>query len=87
MDVFSDVLGLLKMKSTLYFRTAFHEPWGIRVPAFENVARFHFVHRGRCWVTVADETIALNQGDLIIVPHGGAHSIQNPVDAEIESLE
>jgi len=87
MDIISDVLGLLKLESTLYFRTAFHEPWGIRVPAFENVARFHFVHRGRCWVSVGGDTVQLNQGDLVIIPHGNEHTIHNPIDTPIESLE
>jgi len=83
----SDVLSLLQLKSTVYFRSAFHEPWGIGVPKFENVARFHFVHRGRCWVTVGENRIELNQGDLVIIPHGGAHTIHNPIDAPIETLE
>jgi len=87
MDIVSDVLDLLKLESSLYFRTAFHEPWGICVPTFENVARFHFMHRGRCWVSVGEEKITLNQGDLIIIPHGREHSIHNPVDAQIDSLE
>jgi len=87
MDIVSDVLGLLKLESTLYFRTVFYAPWGICVPAYENVARFHFVHRGRCWVSVGGGKIALNQGDLIIIPHGAEHSIHDPVDAPVESLE
>lgn len=89
MDIVSDVLSLFKLKSTLYFRTEFHGPWGIRVPAYENVARFHFVHRGRCWLSVGDndKKIPLHQGDLAIIPHGAEHSIFDPVDAEIQSLE
>jgi len=87
MDIISDILGLLKLESTLYFRTAFHAPWGINVPSYENVARFHFVHRGRCWVTVGEQKILLNQSDLIIIPNGFSHSIHDPIDARIESLD
>jgi len=87
MDIVSDVLSLLKLESTFYFRTVFYEPWGILVPSYENVARFHFVHRGRCWVSVDGEKITLNQGDLIIIPHGAKHVIHNPVDAKVETLE
>ena len=36
MDILSDVLGLLKLQGTLYFRTAFSPPWGVQVPAFEK---------------------------------------------------
>lgn len=89
MDIISDVLSLLKLKSTIYFRTEFHAPWGICVPAYENVARFHFVHRGRCWLSVggSDQKTLLHQGDLAIIPHGMEHSIFDPIDAEIKSLE
>ena len=77
MDLLSDVLALLKLQGTLYFRTEFSPPWGLAVPQFENVARFHFVHRGRCWLLVAgaDKPLLLEQGDLAIVPRGNAASI------------
>ena len=51
-DLLSDILTRLSLRGTLYFRTSFTEPWGVRVPAFSNVARFHFVHRGECVVRV-----------------------------------
>ena len=77
MDLLSDVLNHLKLKGTLYFRTSFTSPWSVLVPAFEKVARFHYVHRGRCLVRVADgaKPVQLEQGDLIIIPHGSAHTM------------
>ncbi len=33
------------------------------------------------------EKILLNQGDLVIIPHGAEHAIFDPVDAAISSLE
>lgn len=53
MDLLSDILLRLNLRGSLYFRTSFTSPWGVEVPAYENVARFHFVHRGRCLVRVA----------------------------------
>jgi AraC family transcriptional activator of mtrCDE len=75
LDVLSDILTRLSVKGTLYFRTSFTEPWGVKVPAFENVVRFHFAHRGDCMVRISDtgEQVALHQGDLIMIPHGAAH--------------
>ena len=38
LDFLSDILTKLSLQGTLYFRTSFTEPWGVQVPAFENVA-------------------------------------------------
>ena len=89
MDILSDVLGLLKLRGTLYFRTEFSPPWGLLVPAFENVARFHLVHRGRCWlaVTGVDDPILLEQGDLVIVTHGAEHQLSDPAATLTRSVD
>lgn len=77
LDLLSDILTNLSMRGALYFRTSFTKPWGVAVPAYENVARFHFAHRGSCLVKVAGVTIPvlLGQGDLIIIPHGSSHEM------------
>ena len=76
-DTLSDVLTKLSVRGTLYFRTAFTAPWGVAVPAYQNVARFHFAHRGDCMVRLpaTGETFLLAQGDLVIIPHGAAHDL------------
>lgn len=75
LDLLSDILTRLSLQGTLYFRTSFTEPWGVRVPAFRNVTRFHYVHRGEAQIRVdgSERTAALKQGDLAIVPHGRLH--------------
>lgn len=75
LDLLSDILTRLSLEGTLYFRTSFTEPWGVRVPAFRNVARFHYAHRGEALVRVEGQStpIFLARGDLAIVPHGAAH--------------
>ncbi|MDA4848159.1 AraC family transcriptional regulator [Hoeflea poritis] len=77
LDLLSDILTSLSMKGSLYFRTSFTRPWGVSVPSYENVARFHFAHRGNCLVGVhgVDEPVFLAQGDLIIIPHGASHDL------------
>lgn len=37
LDLLSDILTRLSLHGTLYFRTSFTEPWGVRVPAFRDV--------------------------------------------------
>ena len=77
LDLLSDILTHLSLKGVLYFRTSFTPPWGVAVPAYELVARFHFAHRGHCYVTIdpTGETVHLAQGDLIIIPHGASHAL------------
>jgi AraC family transcriptional regulator, activator of mtrCDE len=77
LDVLSDVLSRLAIRGTLYFRTSFTSPWGVEVPPFENVARFHYASRGECFVRIAgtSDIVSLAQGDLVIIPHGAGHSL------------
>ena len=73
-DVLSDVLDTVALKGTLYFRTDFSAPFAIGVPDHAEAARFHLVVQGQCHVMLpSGERVLLNQGDLILVPHGSAH--------------
>lgn len=77
LDLLSDILTRLSLRGTFYFRTSFTPPFGIQVPGFENVARFHFVQRGELKVHIpaSGETVRLKQGDLILIPHGAQHAL------------
>ena len=89
MDALSDILDLLKFKGSLYFTTEFTAPWGIQVPKYQNVARFHLASGGDCWVNVegADNPVLLSSGDMIIIPHGAAHTLSNALETPIVSLD
>ena len=75
MDLLSDILSRLQLQGTLYFRTSFTSPWSVKVPPFEHVSRFHFAHKGRCFVRVEQhsEPVFLEQGDLLIITRGAGH--------------
>ncbi len=77
LETLSDILSRLQLAGTLYFRTSFTSPWGVAVPDYENVARFHYAHRGECMLRIAEtgETVRVAQGDLVIIPHGAAHDL------------
>ncbi|MFT4999070.1 MAG: AraC family transcriptional activator of mtrCDE [Paracoccaceae bacterium] len=89
LDLLSDILINLSMRGSLYFRTSFTSPWGLAVPSYENVARFHFAHRGSCLVSVdgVSEPVSLEQGDLIIIPHGASHDLFCSLDAKDAILQ
>lgn len=77
MDLLSDILSRIKLSGTLYFRTSFTSPWSIRVPSYEKVARFHFAHKGRCLIRIdpSKPPVVLEQGDLVIITRGAAHTL------------
>lgn len=89
MDVLSDILDLLKFRGSLYFATEFNAPWGIQVPPYQNVARFHLATGGDCWVNVdgGGDAVLLSAGDMIIIPHGAAHTLSDQPDTPIVSLD
>ncbi len=88
MDVISDILSHMRLAGTLYFRTSFTSPWGVVVPPYEDVARFHFAHRGGCFVRVGDEPdlVPLEQGDLIIITRGATHTLFCDPKTESDAL-
>lgn len=79
MDVLSDILDTLRFRTCFYFTTDFRPPWGVAVPEFGNVARFHLVMSGTCWVRIGHDgtPFPLHEGDLILIPHGAAHILSD----------
>jgi AraC-like DNA-binding protein len=89
MDVLSDILAHLGLEGSLYFTTEFNAPWGIQVPSYRNVIRFHFVVRGECWVRVGEarQPIRLAPGDFILIPHGAQHALLDMATREARKLD
>ena len=88
MDILSDILSLMRIKGTLYFRTDFSAPFGVQVPSYANVARFHLVCRGHVWLTLNDEgeTMRLEKGDMAVVMNGAAHILSSSQATSTEAL-
>ena len=88
MDVLTDILNTLRIKGSLYFRTELTSPWGVYVPAERNVARFHIVIRGHCWLRVEGlaDSLSMANGDLAIIPHGAAHHIVDDLNTPSRPL-
>lgn len=88
MDLLSDILSLMRLTGTLYFRTSFTAPWGVKVPPYAKVSRFHFAHQGRCLVRISgvDQPVTLEQGDLIIITQGAAHTLYCTPETEDDAL-
>jgi len=87
MDALTDILNTLRLSSSLYFRTELTSPWGIEIPSKENVARFHIVIRGQCWLQVNDdEGIYMSNGDLVVIPHGASHKLADTPTTAVRPL-
>ncbi|PIK13503.1 AraC family transcriptional regulator [Halobacteriovorax sp. JY17] len=87
MDILSDILNHLDMKTSLYFRTDLTAPWGVNVPAYKNVARFHIVLSGSFWFsTEGQESFKVSPGDIILVPHGKEHTLRDNPKSDVHSL-
>jgi AraC-like DNA-binding protein/mannose-6-phosphate isomerase-like protein (cupin superfamily) len=87
-DVLGDVLQSIHLHSTLYCRAKMGAPWGFRVSGRE-VASFHIVTGGSCWLTVegVDEPVLLTEGDLVILPHGHDHNMTDDPKSPVTMLE
>ncbi|MEM7444926.1 MAG: AraC family transcriptional regulator [Pseudomonadota bacterium] len=88
-DALSQILDVLQMRGTVYFHTHFTAPWGVQVPDYSNVARFHMVMRGSCWARIEDrpDPIHLSTGDLIVIPHGVAHVLSDTPERTADQLD
>lgn len=90
MDILTDILDTLRFQGSLYFLTELTSPWSIYVPEKPNVARFHIVIRGQGWVQVEEESkadLAMANGDLVVVPHGAAHTICDSLETSSRHLD
>ena len=88
MDVLSEILDVLQLRGTLYFRTAFSAPWSVAVPSYGRAARFHLAVQGPCNVRVGDgDDVTLNTGDLIVIPNGAPHVLSDQAGRPPASLE
>lgn len=87
-DVLADILKSIHLQSTLYCQAIMGAPWGLSLPRRE-VASFHIVTSGTCWLTIEgrDHPVLLTESDLVILPHGHAHTMTDHPDTPVTWLE
>jgi AraC family transcriptional regulator, alkane utilization regulator len=87
-DPVAQLLGLLRVRSSVYCRSVMRAPWGFGVVA-RPVAAFHLVTRGSCWLEVAadERPVSLAGGDLVILPRGSAHQVRSDPAAPVRLLD
>lgn len=84
----SDILAQLEMKTSLYFRTDLTAPWGVYVPEYKNVARFHICLSGSFWLSAEGQNpIKVNPGEIILIPYGQSHTLKDDIESEALELD
>lgn len=75
-DYLGEALHLLKLSGTFYCQSELRAPWGIELPPFDDCLMMHILTAGHCWLKVEGEPpIHVQQGSLILLPHGRGHVI------------
>jgi AraC-like DNA-binding protein len=87
-DVLSEILRSIRVRSTMYCQSEFTAPWGFRVEARE-IASFHLVVAGSCWVDVdgIDRPLRLAAGDLVVLFNGQPHQLRDTTSSPVTRLE
>jgi AraC-like DNA-binding protein len=88
MDVLSDVLTTVHLRSAIRFCPELSAPWGISVPAQTDRAVFYFLSRGSGYLesSVTPEAVPLAGGDLVMLPNGDAHKLRDRLDSPVVPL-
>lgn len=81
MDVLTDMLQTVRLRSHLYGRMELTAPWGMRIDT-PHQAGFFVVSRGNCWLEVigADNPVPLAGGDFVFLPKARCHILRDALD-------
>jgi AraC-like DNA-binding protein len=89
MDALSEALNAVRFTGAIFYRLECSAPWGFSVPSLHDVGHilapgaerlvsYHLVTDGEAEVRFADmEPIAVSAGDVLVIPHGEAHTVTN----------
>lgn len=85
-DLFTDLLGSIRLQSAVFFPMELDAPWGFSLSA--RGAAFHIIALGTCWIEVAGiaQPIQLSEGDHVILPRGDAHVIRDALTTQVADI-
>lgn len=84
MDVLTDVLNTLHLRSSLYCRSELGAPWGLHFLPLPG-AVFHVLQRGSGYLCLPDEArlYPLHEGEVVVLPRGEEHTLLDTPAAPI----
>jgi len=72
-DLLSQVLTMIRLRGERVYTAALRGSWGL---VFQpGAAHFHLVEQGTLWLRRGGETIKVQAGDMVLLPHGSGHAI------------
>jgi AraC-like DNA-binding protein len=82
-DILADILATFQLKSTLYCQSEIYTTnWALRFHQ-QTGASFHIVREGCCWLVCGDVRLAVQEGDLVMLPHGDEHLIADALESRL----
>jgi len=86
-DVLNEALQAVRLRSALYCRARMTSRWGFKVEQRDH-ARFHYITSGQCWIEIdgVGDPLQLNEGDLVIMTGGQAHTLRDHLDSPVEQF-
>lgn len=83
LDVLTDVWETLRLRGSIFFRSALAAPWGIALPQ-QGVPRFHICLSGNFFVgSDGSDAIEVKAGQIALIPRGGAHWIADQENSKL----
>ena len=95
MDALSEALNAVRMTGAIFYSLECSAPWGFSVPHLHDVAHvlapgterlvsYHLVTEGEAIVQFGEqEPIPVRAGEVLIIPHGDAHTVSNGSPAKL----
>jgi AraC-like DNA-binding protein len=99
MDALSEILKVVQLSGAIFFDARFTAPWSYESPAeaslapmlglgAERVLLYHYVVGGSCVLTLDGMAPQrLNPGDIIVFPHGDAHTMASPGGGQPQQMD
>jgi AraC-like DNA-binding protein len=75
-DALSTVLGRVRLDGAILSRAELGAPWGVSSRGL-NAGIFHAILRGQAVVEVGGSAQTLDEGDVVLLPHGSAHALSD----------
>ena len=91
-DALSEVLAAVHLSGSIFFEVTAKSPWVAEAPPAARIApqvapgaqhaiEYHVVTAGSCWISLvgdnATEPVKLNEGDIVVGPHGDPHVVSS----------
>jgi AraC-like DNA-binding protein len=85
MDTLSHIVDDIRLTGAVFLRSELAAPWALKLHT-PGLASFHIVVQGSAWLVRAGaDPLKLDAGDLVILPGGADHRLQDTLDDGIDA--